>query len=115
MLIKSPILYRSIELFINPAIKFPNRVVELKAMAALIIIPKKPKSWPFNSFSIGRVNIKAKTPVKINKIEMVCLVIINESFVDFIRLNIHLFAINSMIMINNTSPGVTSEMIISII
>jgi hypothetical protein len=74
-----------------PAIKFPRTVVELKAMAALMMIPRKLRICPFRFLSMGNDKIKVNMPVRMSIKEMVPCLILFESWVDFIVRKIHAF------------------------
>ena len=60
---KIPFLKRFMELFMIPAIKLPSTVVELRAMAALIIIPRKTQNLSFERF----INGQCRTNPELNK------------------------------------------------
>jgi hypothetical protein len=83
----------------------PRTVVELKAIPALIIIPRKPNICPFRVLSIGKTKINANTPIRTKKNEIAPFVIFPLDVVDLIVLKIHEFIISRIIRTNNTTVG----------
>jgi len=98
-----------------PAIRFPNTVVELKAMAALIIIPKKLRICPFSVLSMGSARTNPSIPRRIIKKAMAPLVIFPFEAVDFDLLKIQAFKTSSTIKTNNTIVGSIKDLNILII
>ena len=89
----------------KPAIRFPRTVVELKAIAALIMIPRKLNIWPFRDLSMGSERMKINNPIRIKKNVIVPFVIFPFKEVDLILLKIHVFKINSNIKTNKVIAG----------
>jgi len=98
------------ELFIIPAMRFPKTVVELSAIPALIIIPRKLKIWPFNDLSIGSTRINASVPTRTRKKEMVLLVTIPLEVVVLNFLKAQALKNNRMIRISKTTVGSKSDL-----
>jgi len=98
-----------------PAIRFPNTVVELKAMAALIIIPKKLRICPFSVLSMGSARTNPSIPRRIIKKAMAPLVIFPFEAVDFDLLKIQAFKTSNRIKTNNTIVGSIKDLNILII
>ncbi len=80
-------------------------MVELKAIPALIIIPKKPNICPFRALSIGKTKINDNKPIRTKINEIVPFVIFPVYVVDLIFLKIHEFKIRRIIKNNNTTVG----------
>jgi len=90
--------------------RFPKTVVELSAIPALIIIPRKLKIWPFNDLSIGSTRINASVPTRTRKKEMVLLVTIPFEVVVLNFLKAQALKNNRMIRISKTTVGSKSDL-----
>jgi len=80
-------------------------VVELRAMAALIIIPRKLRICPLSVLSMGSARTNPRIPTRIIKKAMAPLVIFPFDAVDFDLLKIQAFRISNTINTNNTMVG----------
>lgn len=100
------------ELFIMPAMRLPKTVVELKAIPALIIIPRKPSICPFRDLSIGKIRINTNPPKRTRKKEIVPFMIFLPDVADLIFLKIHELIIRRIIKISSTIVGSINDWII---
>jgi hypothetical protein len=64
-------------------------VVELSAIPALIMMPRKPIIWPFRDFSIGNESINARIAIRIRKKDIPVYVRFPSEVVDLSFLKIH--------------------------
>jgi hypothetical protein len=88
-----------------PAIRFPKTVVELNAIPALTIMPRKLRICPLSDLSIGRVKMKIMIPVRIKKNDMAPLAMLPFDLGDLNFLKIHVFIINRIMKTRITKVG----------
>jgi hypothetical protein len=89
--------------------RFPNTLVELKAIPAVIIIPRKLSICPFVDLSIGSDSISARVPKRTIKNEIVFFMIFLSVEADWNLLNTREFKVIRIIIISNIPAGSSND------